>query len=345
MSLALLKAEKYLADPSNLMQQFKANSFTADLESLQVFDLDGAGTVKVQSNSYTGSAQNYNGYGSVSTAGRDVITANTGWITYALNQKKYYPMPIDEIESEESLNTFISRVNGLLYFKVSADVDTYRLSKLSAQAGQVINGQAGSTGNLSTDINGLSTPADLTTATILPTIETAIAKMAEEEVGTGNYKLYLTPATARLLEQADKLTHFINSREVDKAGASVSISYIKTSYGSADIKVIPNKYFHSFTAGTNVPGANDNVIGTELDSTFRFLLLAKEAVNAVTKVQNARIIPNGRLAGFDGNLFEMFLYYDIFIIERHQAVGTADGTTLLTPTSFNGVIKCKFEAA
>lgn len=337
----LAKATRYIADPNNLYAQFKKGSFTRDLEVMAQFSLDDGGAVKVQSNSYTGDAQDYDGYGSVSTAAADVIKANTGWIIYQLDQKKYYPMPIDKIEAEESLNTFVARINGLLKYKVAADVDTYRLSKLAHTAAITINGAATMTGDLDADIAGSGDELDKTN--ILQTIETALAKMAEEEVTVDTYLLYTTPGVLRILEDADKITRFINVREVDRDGVGYKIRYIETSNGRVDIISIPKRYFHKFTlgapAGVNQAGTNLNVVG-DADTAFRFLLVARPAINAIVKVNEARIMPSGTVRGFLGDLFELFLYHDIFTIERHVAVGTVDKDTLLTPLAFNGVIKC-----
>lgn len=340
----LAKAIKYISDPANLYAQFKKESFTRDLEVLRQFNLDDAGAVRVQSNSYTGEAQNYDGYGSVSTSAADLIRKNTGWIVYQLDQKKYYGMPIDKIEAEESLNDFISSVNGLVKYKVTADIDTYRLSKLSNEASVVCNGAAVATGTIDEMLVGSGTDLDKTN--ILNTIETCLAKMAEEETTTDTYMLYTTPAVIRILEDADKLTRIINVREVEKDGIGYKIRFIETSNGRADLYNVPSKYFHLFTQGTptdvNEAGTNLNTVGA-IDTKFRFLLVARQAVNAVMKVHEARVIANGIMAGFLGDLFELYIYHDIFTIQRRKAVATAaevDATTFLTPVVFNGVIKC-----
>lgn len=335
MPTTLAKATRYIADPNNLFAQFKKGSFTRDLEVMAQFSLDDAGAVKVQSNSYTGESQAYDGYGSVSYAAADVIKANTGWVIYMLDQKRYYPMPIDKIEAEESLNNFVSRVNGLLKYKVAVDIDTYRLSKLSSQAGYVMDGAVDASGTVVTG-------TELDKTNILSTIEVALAKMAEEEVTPESYLMYTTPAILRILEDADKLTRFINTREVERDGIGYKIKYIETSNGRVDLISIPSKYFHIFTlnqpAGVNQAGTNLNVVGA-VDTTFRFLMVARPAVNAVVKINEARIMPSGTVRGFLGDLFELYIYHDIFVIERHQAVGAVDAN-LLTQITFNGVIKC-----
>ena len=340
MPLTLDKATRYLADPNNLFQQYKKRSFTAELEAKVQFSIDDAGAVKVQAQSFTGESQGYDGYGSVSTDAADVIKANTGWITYQLDQKRYYPMPIDKIESEESLNNFIGRVNGLMKRKVTVDIDTYRLSKLSAEASVVINGAAGTTGNIDSDIVGTGNALDKTN--IFPTIEVALAKMANEEVTDDRYMLYTTPAIIRILEDADKIVRILNVRETTKDGVGFKIRSIETSNGALDIISVPDKYFHLFTKGAptsvNQAGQNLNTVGA-LDTGFRFLLIAPSAINAVVKVNEARIMPSGTIKGFLGDLFELFLYHDIFVIERRESVGTIDAN-FLTPVAFNGVIKC-----
>jgi hypothetical protein len=347
LSTSLEKAVKYISDPDNLYQQFKKGSFTKDLEVVKKFSIDQAGVVKVMSNSYTGESQAYDGYGSVSYTAADVIKANTGWVTYALDQKRYYPMPIDLIEAEESLNDFVSRINGLMKYKIAADIDTYRLSKLSSQAGIVVNGGISTiTGNLATDIVGSG--VELDSSNILRTITTMLAYMANEETPEETYDLFATPGIVNILETANTITHFINDREITQDGVTTKIKTILTSNGEIEIKAIPDKYFHAFTlnnAGSiNDAGKNLNVVGAK-DTSFKFMIVCKQAVNAVVKVDTARILPNGTIRGFLGNLFELFLYHDIFAIERHAAVGTPDGTTLLTPLAFNGIIKCAFTAA
>ena len=336
------KAEKYIADPNNLYAQFKKGSYTKDLEVLAKFAIDNAGVVKVQSNSYTGESQAYDGYGSVSYAAADVIKSNNGWVNYALDQKRYYPLPIDKIESEESLNTFISRVNGLMKYKVTLDVDTYRFSKLANEAGKVVDGAIETvTGNLATDIVGSGN--ELTKSNVFTTITTILAYMANEELPGDTYVLYATPSVVTLIEDADRITHFINTRDMTQDGINTKVRFISTTNGDLEIRAIPNKYFHSFTknnTGTaDNAGKNLNVVGA-LDTNYRFMILTKTAINAVIKVDEARVLPNGVIRGFLGDLFELYLYHDIFTIERHQAVGTADGTTLLTPIAFNGVVKC-----
>lgn len=346
MAMTLAKVVRYISDPDNLYQQFKKGSYTADLEALTKFGIEEAGAVKVQSKSYTGNAQNYDGYGSVSTAATDLIIANSGWITYYLDQKKYYGMALDLIEEEESLNSTVSRINGLLRYKFTPDVDKYRFSKLAHKAGVTINGAALTTGDLTADLVGAG--AALTASNIFTTIETALAKMAEEEVTGASYILYMTPSVLRILEDSDKITRFINSREIERDGLNVKIKEIVTSNGTAELRSIPAKYFCTFTEGavTNDPnnvGLNANSVGDQ-DTNFRFLLVTKEAINAVVKVQEARIMPNGTIRGFRGNLFELFLYHDIFVIDRREGVGTADSTTLLTSAAFNGIIKCAITA-
>jgi len=340
----LYKAEKYIADPNNLYQQFKKESFTRDLEVMTQFSLDDAGAVRVQSKSFTGAAQNYDGYGSVSTTAADLIRANTGWIIYQLDQKKYYGLPIDKIEAEESLNLFISQVNWLVKTMVTVDIDTYRLSKLSSEASVVVNGAALPTGTIDQKLVGSGNDLDKTN--VLPTIETCLGKMQNEEVTTDNYILYTTPAVAITIEDADKIVRIINVREVDRDGAKFNIRSISTSNGTADIIIIPDRYFHLFTHGdpthVNQAGTNLNTVGA-IDTGFRFLLVARSAINAVVKVNHARIMPEGTIRGFLGDLFELFIYHDIFTIERRRAVAVAadiDPVTFLAPKAFNGVIKC-----
>lgn len=326
----LQTAEAYLADPTNLYQQFKEDSYSRSLEVLQKFAIDEAGLVKVQSNSYTGDAQNYDGYGSTDTSSNSVINANTGWVTYQLNQFKYYPMPLDQIQSEESLNLSISRINGLIRYKVNADVDTYRFSKLASEAGVFRNGGVGSDGNFPE-----TTPVDLTPSNILETIENDVALMADEEVTGADFVLYTTPQVVKILESADKLTKFIDVRDYDRDGVNLKVRYIITGNGDVEIESVPSRYFHSFTAG-NKDVKNSNVVGDTVDTNFRYMLLTRQAVNAVVKVHSARVIPNGYVKGFLGDFFELYIYHDIFVIDRHKAVGEA--VNFLTPKAFNGVI-------
>lgn len=335
MATTLAKAQRYIADPNNLYQQFKKGSFTRDLEVMTQFSLDDAGSVKVQSNSYTGESQAYDGYGSVDYGANDVIKANTGWIVYQLNQKRYYPMPIDKIEAEESLNNFVTRVNGLLKYKVAVDIDTYRFSKLYNQCG-VLRQTA-----IDTDTDTYpTTHIDLDRSNIMSTIEHDLAYMADQEVTVNSYILYATPQTVRILEDADKITRFINTREIERDGVNVKIKYLETTNGRVDIVPVPARYFRLFTLGDQTV-TNSNSVGNQIPD-FRYILLARPAVNAVVKVNEARIMPSGTVRGFLGDLFELFIYHDIFVIDRREAVGTPDGTTLLTTAAFNGVIAFRY---
>lgn len=351
MATYMSKVVKYLADPNGLCQQFKKMSFTNDLVARRVINLDGAGAVKVQSNSFTGASQAYDGYGSVSTAAANVIHKNTGWVTYQLDQKRYFALPLDQIETEESMNDVVSSINGLMKYTVNVELDKYRLSKLASEAGVTLNGAALSTGNIDNDILGnTTTPVAITTANIFNTLKTMIGYMAEQEVNSSNYLLYCTPDVANLIESASEFTHFIEVRNITNEGVNVTIRSVRTINGSADLVVIPGKYFCAFTNGvasatTDQAGTNLNTVGA-VDTTFRMLLVAREAIDCIVKIDTARIIPNGRVAGFLGNLFELYIYHDIFTIKRYYGSGAADATTHL-PTAglaFNGVIKCKYEA-
>jgi len=339
------KAIRYISDPNNLWQQFKKGSFTRDLEVMTQFSLDDAGAVKVQSNSFTGAAANYDGWGSVGNDGgasqtAGVIRANTGWIVYQLDQKKYYGMPIDTIEAEESLNNFISRVNGLMKYKVAVDVDQYRLSKLVASAGLALDGAVDTTTATQLPVTG----TEISRTNILQTIEYMAAQMAENEVTVDNYILYTTPAIMRIIEDSDKMLRFINVREVDRDGVNFIIRFIETANGRIDLVSIPTKYFCTFTAGTQAQGPrawthNVNSVGAP-DTQFRLLMIARPAINAVVKVNEARVMPSGTIRGFLGDMFELFLYHDIFVIDRRIAVGTPDAN-LLTGVAFNAVISLR----
>jgi len=214
-------AQKYLQDPNNLFQVYKAAAKTGVLESLVKFVPELANTVKIyhrELSSYTLDAYNRDS----GTVKKDIVGS---WKTYTLTQDKGNSLYLDILDAEEVAgDSIIAEANFYARTVIAPAVDTYRLGVLGAGSGNVVT-------------------TDPTVDNVVDLIKGLVAFQEDNEVPTSTKKwLFVTPAFKQLLETADKITHFINWREAGE-NINTKVAY----FDNIEIISVPSSRFPTDT--------------------------------------------------------------------------------------------------
>lgn len=296
MANTIALAQKYINDPANFNQVYKAAAKSADLEANEIKFLDG-NVVKLPKYSFSVSAM-----GTYDRAtGAPVADLTETWSTYQLSQDKGNSLFLDVMDDEETLSEgLIKRANEYVRQIAVPTVDAYRFGVLGT-----VPTPAATPTVLGSKI---VTSAASTTATILTNVDAAFQYLEEKEVSVEGLILYVTPAVRNLMNNATGITKYFSVQQMHDGDVSTKVEF----YNGAKIVVVASSR-----------------LGTKVE----FILVQPKCVGSTVKFNESRLID---LTATDDKRFgfawKYRMYYDLFLAAGPAIIeGTTPNFTLVNP--------------
>nr|DAF20218.1 MAG TPA: Major capsid protein [Caudoviricetes sp.] len=269
-----------------LDEVYKAASCTSDLEKGSVLFVDNK-TVKVAkvTTPKLASYSRNTGY----TAGDVVLD----WETHTLNQDRGIEFTIDAMDQNETLDmSFGAASSQFIRTQVVPEVDAYRFATMAQTAGV-------------TTVTGA-----LTNLNILEAIQTAEAKLDEDEVPEDSRILYITPTNLKLLEQ--ELAAKNGLARITTSDTDLRVKY----FDGIKIVKVPQTRFYS---KIDVVAAGGFIKNAEDGKNINFMIVEKSAVDAVVKHAPLKIFSPDENQKSDGWKFQYRIYHDEFVYDNKAA--------------------------
>ncbi len=281
-------AKKYVP---MLDEVYKKGSKTSILESPNVMVREGANVNEVLLPSITvqglGEYTKDVGYG---TSG----DTNFSWDTYKLTQDRGRPLEMDRLDNNETMDLGVGAMTSTFIRSwVTPEIDAYRFAKMSSLAGNDVE-------------------ADLTSATVLPAIDTALATLGDAEVSVedGAY-MFVSYNVYTAMKNADQLTFNFNTSGQDNISREVA------SYDGIPVIRVPQSRFYTeitlqdgATAGQEAGGfIKTAVTGRNIN----FMIVTANTVMPVVRLAQPKLHNPNDVVGKDSWIFEYRLYHDIII--------------------------------
>jgi len=271
-------AKKYVA---SLDKVYKQASTSSILERPNTMVKEGANVNEVLLPSITvaglGDYTKNSGYG---TSG----PTNFSWDTYKLTQDRGRSLEMDRLDNTESLDMGVGAMTGeFIRTRVVPEIDAYRYATLAALAGNDVE-------------------ADLTSSTVLPALDTALATMGDGEVSTENAYIFVSYSTYNAMKNADQLVFNYDTKGQDGIARKVA-SYD----GIPVIKVPQSRFYTEITLYDGVTGGQEDggYIKTAVTGkNINFLIVTGNASMPVTKLANPKLHNPDNVVGKDSWVFE-----------------------------------------
>ena len=206
------------------------------------------------------------------------------WQEFALTQDRGRTFMIDAMDNEESVGVAFGRLAGeFLRAYVAPEIDAYRFATLANAAGN-------------------SNAADLTVATVIGAIDTAITTLDDAEVPEEGRILFVSPTVYNMIKQSDAYVRLYkqdrNFEEFD------GMPVIKVPQGRfvSEINLLDGVTTSQVAGGYVADGVDIN-----------FLIVWKPAVLGVVKHAVPRIFSPQQNQVADAWKFDYRIYHDIFV--------------------------------
>jgi|LSQX01.1.fsa_nt_gb hypothetical protein len=208
------------------------------------------------------------------------------WQEFALTQDRGRTFSIDAMDNEESVGVAFGRLAGeFLRAYVAPEIDAYRFATLANAAGN-------------------SAAADLTVATVIGAIDTAITTLDDAEVPEEGRILFVSPTVYNMIKQSDAYVRLYkqdrNFEEFD------GMPVIKVPQGRFISKI---DLLDGVTTGQIAGGYVADTDGVDIN----FLIVWKPAVLGVVKHAVPRIFSPQENQVADAWKFDYRIYHDIFV--------------------------------
>ncbi len=296
MANSIVLAQKYVNDPENFNQVLRAGSLTSLLLTERVKFLDG-NTVKIPK--YGFSTQTQGTYSR--ETGTTLIGLVETWDTYTLTRDMGETIQLDVMDDEETLGEgIIRRANERVRQAVVPSNDAYIFGKLATVPTPAANPTV-----LGAKI---VTSAALTKANAIEAIDTAIAYMEENEVGSENLVLFVTAELKMAMQRSSDITRTFGVKERELGGVNTKFD----TYNDAIIVTVPK---------------------ARLGANVEFILVNPKCVTYVNKFHESRLI---NLTDTDDRKFGWawkYRQYGDFFLSKGVAIveGTGANQTLVNP--------------
>jgi len=270
---------------------FKAASATAilDVPSDNV-EFIGANVVKYLKLDMDGLADYDNDEGFVAGG----VTAS--WATLQLSMKRARQFEIDNMDNEETLlQVFAGTVSEFIRTKVVPEVDATRFARY-ASASNILT----------------TSGATLSSSTVVPAIDAAIAAMDDAEVPSEGRIMFMTPSIYQAIKQSNAATRII------PAGGGLNRNF--ESFDDMRVVKVPQSRF--YTAVTLLDGSSAGQTAGGYTKTantgkdINFMIVHPSAVLQITKHARSRTLPPSVNKQKDAYVFDYLIYHDAFVREN-----------------------------
>lgn len=218
---------------------------------------------------------------------------NFSWDTYSLTQDRGRALEMDRLDNTETLDMGVGVMTGeFIRTRVVPEIDAYRYATLAALAGD-------------------SAAADLTSTTVLPAIDTALASMGDNEVATENAYMFVSFSTYNAMKNADQLVFNYDTKGQDGISRKVA-SYD----GIPVIKVPQSRFYTAITLYDGVTAGQEDggyIKEVATGKNINFLIVTGNSSMPVTKLAKPKLHNPDNVVGKDSWVFEYRLYHDIIV--------------------------------
>ena len=267
---------------------YKAESKTARLDAItQAPAFLGANEIKVMKLDMVG-------LGDYSrTTGYPEGDLSATWETKTLATERGRAFTLDRMDNEEMLGLVLGNLIREWFRRyVAPELDAYRFSKYASWA----------------SITQVTTPATLTSSTVLAALDTATGQMNADEV----------PEEGRLLFVSDTVQTMLDQSVSRMYGNDATISTRVTSYNGMPVVMVPQTRFYKGVTldagGSSSAGGFSKTGSTGRD--INFLMLHPTAVQQVIKLNQVKYFSPDLNQTSDGHLWQYRLYHDAFVDEN-----------------------------
>ena len=295
MANSIALAQKYINDPTNFNQVYKAGAKTADLEANEIKFLD-AQTVKMPKYAFSVSAM---GTYDRATGAPSADLVET-WNTYTLSQDKGNTIQLDVMDDEETLNEgLVRRANEFTRQVIIPSIDTYRFGVLAKVP----------TPALTPTVVGahIVTTTASVVGTAISNVDLAFQYLEEKEVSMEGLILYVTPAFRHLMQRSTDITKQFSVQAVDG-----EVNTVVEYYNGAKIVTVPS---------------------ARLGANIEFILVQPKSVGSTVKFNESRLVDlTATTDNKFGFAWKYRVYYDLFIAEGGAIQeGTTPNFVLVNP--------------
>ena len=265
-----------------LDEAYKYGCLTIDLENE---DLDFVGTheVKIPKISMDGLADysRNNGF----TAG----SVNVEYETKVMEYDRGREFEVDDLDNEESLNTAFGKLTGqFIKQKVCPETDLIRFAKMASMNNI-------SKANAATLSNGTA---------LINAIETAEAKMDDDEVPVDDRILYISPTLYNLLK--------LNAGTRFTPANATNVNFNFSTFDGMKIVKVPKGRFYTGVTKNNTTTIIEPTVTDNKTQAINFMIVQKDAVTACSKRQKLRVFSPDENQDKDAWKMQYRLVHDLF---------------------------------
>lgn len=235
--------------------------------------------------------------------GYPVGSITSDWETHEFTNDRGRRFNLDKMDNLENLGmTFLNMAGQFMKQKVIPEKDAYTFAKIAGTAGIE------------------STTGALNSSNTKGALETALAKLGENEVDEASMVLFITPTVKGYLE-----TQVPRSLQSGVTSYGQKIEY----FNDIPLITVPQTRFYNgidlldgVTSGETAGGykkhTSTGASGDADAKNINFLLLDKNAVLSVAKNNVAQIFAPEVNQLHDGWTFNYRFYYDVFVLENKR---------------------------
>ena len=280
-------AEKYTGI---LDQYYKEVAKSSILELNQSFtrEFDSAGSIKLLELALHGAGDYNRGTGFLPG------DTNSAWRAYTISEDRGVSFNIDAMDSEEGMVMIAEVAKTFMRDFMIPEVDAFRFARIAAKtpAGQLI-------------------AANLTTATALGAVDTALQVLADNEVAPERTVMFMSNTMMNLIKNSDKIT-----RQIMADPATGVINREVRSIEGVPIITVPANRFVSaidLKAGGVAGWGYAAAAGSKA---INFQLVSLDAASAITRHAKTRLFSADVNQAADADKFDYRMYHDLICPQR-----------------------------
>lgn len=275
-----------------------------------------AGKVKVLSMSMDGlSDYNRAGHGYENEGyGKGSVTAT--WEEFKLQYDRGTQFKLDNMDDEETAGAVLGNLmTEFARIHVVAEKDAITFSKIAGKTKAVL-------GNYVEETIGADT--------IIGKFNSAFTHMTEQGVPESEQVIFVNPDVYALIASTKELNKVITQQDFT---SDRGVKFTLPSYNGRPIVVVPSARFF-----TNVKTTSNGYTATAQSKIINFLVVSKQAVVPVVKLEKPRVFSPEVVQDFDGYKINYRLYHDVFIPKNKVYGLYASVSEVLATTKVNTLV-------
>lgn len=265
----------------------------------------------------------YNGAGE--RTGYKIGSATNKWTLYPLRFDRGIQIPVDRMDNEETANTIMAHLEAeVLRTGAVPEVDTITFSTIAD--------------NCSTTLGNKLVEQTIDKDKIVENLDIGFEWLTEHQVPEEEQVIFMSPKMFRYMKGSSELIRYITQTDLESADG---ITRRLNAYNGRPIVVVPSDRFYTDAE------VSDNGYGpTSTSRVINYMIVSKQAVIPIKKLETVRILSGDNVPNFDGYLMNMRMYYDI-IVPKNKVIGSYVnvGATLGTAVANTMSVDVKYVSA